>query len=506
MNKILFDATIHNLYAPDYAYLQDNTEEELKKLYRMSIQNPGVAAIIKGFNLAVSTTYPTKVKIYHEGGYGGLVSKDGDIVETTNILDGIDASDSTAGVENFVYIRLYRATGTFNKSTETVELGVERNIDLYDYERFADREVDQWEVKVYTQAEVLALTSTELEELACLGSFIANGTSEIETITNNGRVLVRSFIQEGSIQTEMIASTGFVISQQENVLPSATVDDSFTGDTENLEDDLNEIRTEIKNVKGTQYWDEYISNSLLDADSAANKLFGNGIIPDEWNELEVIPNSTGLSVVVQSGKSLVEGDIAYVLPSQSIVLTLDSSSTTTVGDWEQRQGEVHEVPALPSTVTLNYQNVGNVKVTDKFGEPYPNGFREGIDYTINYATGVITIPPTIESRIALEEIHVYYEWGYNRYDLVEIGENNVIRIKTGTPGVNPVPPTPTERFLPLAQILVNPFSATLSSSDVIDSRTFSQYIRNLRDIRCTDVSEQDGQVLVQLIHRMNNGN
>jgi hypothetical protein len=291
----------------------------------------------------------------------------------------------------------------------------------------------------------------------------------------------------------MIASTGFVLSQR-NVLQSANVDDTYSGEAENLEDDLNYIRNIIRQVKGTEEWDAYHSNSLLDSDSTASRLFGNGIIPDEWNELEVIPNSTGLSVVVQSGKALVEGDIAYVLPTASTVLTVESSTTNTVGDWEQRQGEVHEVPALPSTVTLNYQNVGNLKVTDKFGEPYPNGFREGIDYTVNYATGVITIPPTIESRIALEEIHVYYEWGYDRYDLVEIGENNIIHVKTGTPGFNPVPPAPTERFLPLAIIYVNPFYTTLSSSDVIDSRTFSQYIRNLRDIRCTDISEQNGTV------------
>lgn len=493
MNKILFDAKIHNLYSPDYGYLQDTFEEELKKLYRQIIQNPGVPAIIKGFNLMASTTYPGSAKIYHAGNYGGLISENGDIVETTNILDNIAPSDSTVGVENFVYIRLYKETGTFNKSTEEIEIGVSRNIDIYDYTRFSDREVDKWEVKVYTQDEVLAMTQDELDELVCLGSFIANGSNVVTEITNNGRVLVRAFIQNGSIQTDMIASESFLL-PQENVEESQTIDDAYTGSPANLEEDLNQIRTILKQVKGTYTWDEYITNSLLDQDSSVNRLHGNGVISGEWDEMEVIANSTGISVVVKSGKALVEGDVSHVLPSQTLVLELEDPEVFTVGDWNQRQGEIHVVPSIPSTVTLDHQNVGNLKITDKFGEPYPNGFREGIDYTVNYITGVITIPPTIESRIALEEIHCYYDYGFDRYDLVEVGEDNTIQIKTGTPSSQPKPPTPTERFVPLAQIKINPFYTSLPASDIIDNRSYTQYVRNLRDIPCTDVITQEGTV------------
>jgi len=489
MNKILFEGKIQNLYSTDYEYLQDTTEDELKKLYRQIIQNPGVAAIIKGFNLAVSTTDATKVMIYHEGGWGGLISENADIIETQDILDPIAASDSTSGVENFVYVRLYRVQGTFNKSSETVEEGVKRNIDLYDYQTIYDREIDKWEVKVYTQAEVTALSSEEVSQHVCLGSFIANGTSAIETVTENGRTYVRSFIQEGSIQTEMIATEGFTLPQL-NVQESQTINDDYSGTPDNLEDNLNNIRTVIKDLKGTSTWDESTNISLLDADSAANKLHGNGIIQGEWDEMEVIPASTGLAVVVQSGKALVQGDISHVLQGEELTLQLEPQTTFQVGDWETRNGEVHIVPALPSTVTLTYQNIGNLKITDKFGEPYPDGFREGIDYTVDYDRGIITIPPTIESRIALEEIHCYYEWGYTRYDLVEVGEGNDIRVITGTEDVYELPPFQSERYIPLAQIQVKPFYTSISSADITDNRTFAQYVRNLLEIQSDDYSDK----------------
>jgi len=379
MNKIVFDAKIQNLYSPDYEYLQDTIDTEIKKVFRQNIQNPFANAIIKGFNIRASLTDPSKILIYHETGYGGVITSTGELIETGNTVDLIEASDITPGVVNYVYIRVYSVYGTFNKKSETVEDGVQKNIDLYDYTKTYDRLTVKWEIDVYTQSEYLALSDALKAELIGLGSFVANGTNPITEISAAGRVYIRTFIQQDSIKTEMISSTGFIITQH-NVSTSEEIDDHYTGTPFYLQDDMNEVRTIIREIKGTANYDDFIDNSLLTSDSSANKLHGNGVLADEWDELEVIPNSTGLAVIVKSGKAIVRGGVAHVLQNETRLLTLAPQTNYQVGDWVTRTGEEHVVGHKPTSFSLSYQNVGNLKITDIYNEPYPEGFDEGIDY------------------------------------------------------------------------------------------------------------------------------
>jgi len=487
MNKILFPAKIQNLYSADYQYLQDNTELEIKKIFRQFIQNPGIPSILKGFNLAVSTSDSSKIMIYHDGGWGGLVSQNDDIIETQDIIDLIEPSDETVGVENYVYIRLYRVQGTYNKQSELVEEDVQRNIDLYDYTKIYDRGIDKWEVHVYTQSEVASLTPTEVAELVLLGSFTANGGNPITNISETGRVYSRSYIQKNSITTEMLALDDLFL-PQENVEPSEVIDDNFEDTPIDLQEDLNQIRTIIRKIKGTFTWDEETQNSLADTDSSANKLHGNGVIRNEWDELEVVPNSTGLSVIVKGGKALVEGDVSHVLPQSPVVLTLDPQEVFTVGNWDTKVGEEHVVGTPPTSFALNYKNIGNLKITDKFNEPYPNGFTEDVDYTVDYINGIISIPNG--SRISNETVKCYYVWGYDRYDIVEIGEANTVQINKGESIPDADPPSPTARFLALFQIKIRPLDTTIPSESISDIRAYAQNVRNLKEILSSAISIQ----------------
>ena len=489
MDKIVFDAKIQNLYSPDYEYLQDNIDTEIKKSFRQNVQNPYANAIIKGFNLRASLTDPSKILIYHETGYGGVITSTGELIETGNTVDLIEASDITPGVVNYVYIRVYSVYGTFNKKSETVEDGVQKNIDLYDYTKTYDRLTVKWEINVYTQSEYLALSDALKAELIGLGSFVANGTSPITEISEAGRVYIRTFIQQDSIKTEMISSTGFIITQH-NVSTSEEIDDHYTGTPFYLQDDMNEVRTIIREIKGTASYDDFIDNSLLTSDSSANKLHGNGVLADEWDELEVIPNSTGLAVIVKSGKAIVRGGVAHVLQNETRLLTLAPQTNYQVGDWATRTGEEHIVGHKPTSFSLSYQNVGNLKITDIYNEPYPEGFDEGIDYTVDYVNGIVYIP-IIGSRIAEETVKCYYQWGYTRYDVVEIGEGNVVQVKTGVAEPNAQPPAPDTNFLLLYQLKVDPFNITLPLGNIIDTRVFSQYIRNLYETAATAESEYD---------------
>ena len=480
MDKIVFDAKIQNLYSPDYEYLQNTIDTEIKKSFRQNIQNPFVSAIIKGFNLQASLSDPSKILVYHETGYGGVITSTGELIESSNNIDLVAPADSTPGVVNYVYIRIYPVYGTFNKKNEIVEEGVQKNIDLYSYTKTYDRLITKWEIKVYTQSQYLALTDEQKAELLGLGSFVANGTDPIISISTAGRVYTRSFIQQNSIKTGMISSTGFVITQH-NVSTSEQIDDHYAGTPVYLQDDVNELRTLVREVKGTANYDDFIDNSLLTSDSSANRLHGNGVLADEWDELEVVPNSTGLAVVVKAGKAIVRGGVSHVLENETKLLVLEPQINYQVGDWTTRTGEEHIVGHKPTSFSLSYQNVGNLKITDMYNEPYPDGFDEGIDYIVDYENGIVYIP-LIGSRIAEEMVKCYYQWGYTRYDLVEIGPGSDVKLKKGIAGPNAQPEAPDTNYLLLYQLKVDPFDRTVPLDNIIDTRVFSQYIRNLYEI------------------------
>jgi hypothetical protein len=487
MDKIVFDAKIQNLYSPDYEYLQNTIDTEIKKSFRQNIQNPFVSAIIKGFNLQASLTDPSKILVYHETGYGGVITSTGELIESSNNIDLVAPADSTPGVVNYVYIRIYSVYGTFNKKNEVIEEGVQKNIDLYNYTKTYDRLITKWEIKVYTQSQYLALTDAEKAELLGLGSFVANGTSPITEISIAGRVYTRSFIQQNSIKTGMISSTGFVITQH-NVSTSEQTDDHYAGTPVYLQDDVNELRTLVREIKGTANYDDFIDNSLLTSDSSANRLHGNGVLADEWDELEVIPNSTGLAVVVKAGKAIVRGGVSHVLENETKLLILEPQVNYQVGDWATRTGEEHIVGHKPTSFSLAYQNVGNLKITDIYNEPYPDGFDEGIDYNVDYENGIVYIP-LIGSRIAEERVKCYYQWGYTRYDLVEIGTGSDVKLKTGVAGPNAQPEKPDTNYLLLYQLKVDPFDRTIPLDHIVDTRVFSQYVRNLYEINSTAESK-----------------
>ena len=73
MNKLKFTAKVLDLYSEDYEYLQDSTGNEISKVFRQMVSNPGVPAIIRGFNLIVSPTNPTTLELAAENGYSSAI-------------------------------------------------------------------------------------------------------------------------------------------------------------------------------------------------------------------------------------------------------------------------------------------------------------------------------------------------------------------------------------------------------------------------------------------------
>jgi hypothetical protein len=106
MNKLIFDAKVLNLYAEDFQYLQDTTEENIHKVGRLTLAYPFQKGIIRGFELEIGPSVLTTVSIYHNNvaGAGYLLTSTGDIIETSTGISDIAMSDYTAGTVNNVFV------------------------------------------------------------------------------------------------------------------------------------------------------------------------------------------------------------------------------------------------------------------------------------------------------------------------------------------------------------------------------------------------------------------
>lgn len=471
MNKVYFDAKIQNLYGPDYEYLQDNVEIELKKIFNQTIKNPGVCAIIKGFNLRVSTIDPSTVMIYHVGGYGSLVSSSSGIIETTSSIDLISPSDPTVGVENYVYVYLYKAYGTFNKRTRAVVENVQRNIDLFDYARKYDRVVDKFEVRVYTQLELLDLTPEELSSMVFIGSFTANGGGSISEINLAGRVYTSTFITPETITEEMFNPA--LRMDQGLINHSDTYDDDYSGTPDTIEDDLNRIRTEIKEIKGTQDWEDSTDSNLSSFDFSVNALHPNGLI-DFGNNFSCIPIPGGVRLL--SGKQLMEGEVYRIDSYQDFLV--DPADEYIVGDWDMATTpETHHVGNQPDSFTLVHPFISDLRIRDGLaGEEY----YEGHDFTVVSSTGTVTT--VIGGNIANKTLGCFYTWSMPRIDTLQLSSTGVFSIKKGVASYSPVPPNPDSGCMRMYYIQVRVYATEILESDLIDCRQETQSVRSVYQV------------------------
>jgi hypothetical protein len=482
MNKIVFDAKILDLWSTDYEYLQDSIEDELRKIYRQTIINAWVTAIIRGFDLQVSPTDPSTVMIYHNTStgfsrHGALLTENGDIIETTSEIDLIEPSDPTAGVANYVYVRLYKVSGSFNKHTGEVVEDEQTAIDLYDYKKVYDREVDKYEVVVYTRDEVLALTQEELEELVFIGSFIANGGGTVYDISYEGRVYAGTFIQPESIR-EWMFSPDLLIAQT-YIDNSETYDDDYSGTPDNLEDDLNRLRTEIRAIKGTDSWEDETADNLSSFDFSVNALHPDGILPF-GTEFQCIPTSTGVRIL--SGKTLIGGEVFSVQSSTG--LTVDVADIYDVGDWDTRTTtEAHLVGSHPDSFNLVHGYVTNLRITES---PMETGTEldVDVDFTVDLTTGVVST--TLSGDMHNETVYCWYEWSLPRIDLVQVSSTGVFSIKKGVSSLYAVPPIPDDGNMRAYYLMIGVGEASLDPGDIIDCRQDTKNARSVYEINADD--------------------
>ena len=307
MNKIIFDAKLLDLYAEDFEYLQNTIQAEIFKVFKQTIEYNNIPAIVKGFNLGISTTNSQKLCITHTNTFGSAVNSTGVIIESSNSIDGITLADTTSGNYNYVYISIVSTLGSYNRIAQSFVPNVKGAIDLSDYSKQYDREEDSFSILVLTQSEYFTLSSGgsitissitySPSNLVYLGRAKALGTGVPLTaacIDLTNVITLQSSILPYSITSNMISPTGFSLDQSKvSSTPLLNISDSYSGTPSTTIDDLNQVRTSIKEIKGTAAWDTPFTTSLSDFDKSINAVHENGVFPNQYATLQTVPSTFG---------------------------------------------------------------------------------------------------------------------------------------------------------------------------------------------------------------------
>jgi len=325
MNQLYFEGTITNLYSVDYQYLQDSLTTEMKNLIKMLISVGTQSSVAYGFVAEVSSSDRTKILINHEGLVGTVVSATRLIVESTSNIDAVALSSYTLGMVNNIYCRCYKALASYNRLTELI-VEQARVIDESNNTVVYDRNIDKSSIVVYTNSEYAALTQDQKDELVFLGSTIAQGVGQpLLSVDRSAVDYITIGIADNSISINKINPS--VQIPQDMIYNTSTgdIDDHYYGSSTGVDvkDDLNYIRTMIRDIKETTNWDDTLIN-VKESTPEIDSLFKQGIFPDYLNEFDIVITSSGTAVSVQSGFALLGNAVKEILTSTGIVLPVNT--------------------------------------------------------------------------------------------------------------------------------------------------------------------------------------
>lgn len=485
MNKVKFDAQVANLHAEDYEYIINSTEDEIQKSSRNSLQTPYVPSVIRGYDVDVSSLDLTQVRVYHEDGYGCAINYYGTLIESTDETDQISLSDYTNGIVNYIYLKYSQTDASYNRQTGLIEDGVKRAVDLADFSHEYDRAVDTQEFVVYTLSEYLATSTGEQRNLICLGTVVAQGAGNpLTSVSTFGRVYGKTFITENTISYQNLIG-GFSLPQIQ-VYNSDIYNDYYTSTgTATLEDDLNRLRTEIRLMKGTLDWEDSVDANLLSFDYGVNRLHFNGLL-EYADNLSAVVTSSGTVIQINRGKALVDGRVLWV-EYEPLYLDVPDADRRNVGNFTERTGgELHAVGVQPASFYLTHSRIGNLYVTDNANPS--KVYVQDIDYTLNSVTGLVTT--IVGGDIVSETLSCYYEWGYERYDSIEVTSTGQVLYRTGEANDYPSPPFYSKDYYRLYTIYRPQLQATITDDNILDNRTNVSYVREVREIPASQYAFQ----------------
>jgi len=481
MDKVKFDGNIINLYSEDYEYMQNAAESEAQQAVRQTIKTPYIPSVIRGFNIMVSIADSTKIEMYHEDNIGTAVNYYGTIIEDQAGLDLISLSDYTASTVNYIYLKYYKVDASFDKLTSTIIEGSKLAIDLSDFSKEYNRHLDKWTIVAYTAAEYAGLSEENQQNLICLGSTTAQGIGvDLTVTTSTGRIQALTQIAPGSVDASHLS--GIFHATQQQVDESVIYNDNYSGTPINLEEDLNELRTEVRKIKGTGDYRDSTDANLQSFDTTVNKVHTNGILSSGYN-LDYIITSSGTAIQLKTGKALVDGSVVVVNEDNPIALNLAAADRTTIGDYATKTGaEAHYAGAQPAIITLDHAPIANLLVVEQAtGTIYASGTH----YIVDEATGIIT---TISGKdIVNETVDCYYDWGKARYDVVEVNSAGEFSLTAGIPDDDPELPTLSGSDILRLYVVERPvLTETIVAQNVFDVRKYVQTVRERFEINPDD--------------------
>jgi len=203
-----------------------------------------------------------------------------DIVYLDIYLDEIDSDEDTnlkhplSGGSSFTsclrnklkhIVKVRENSSTLPTSPTTdVDGNVHYYVKLATLTRDANNTITASEIADNVVRDIYSIADIRAEVIAARGTAADLDTRLDQSLEENGDLKANtvgsSQITNGAIVNEDVNASADI--NQTKIGDSDTVDDSFAGVPADLEDDLNEIRTKIKDAKGTTNWDDAVTDTL----------------------------------------------------------------------------------------------------------------------------------------------------------------------------------------------------------------------------------------------------
>jgi hypothetical protein len=273
----------------------------------------------------------------------------------------------------------------------------------------------------------------------------------ISVDTSTGKVNASALISNEAILNSMFRIYQTIVEQ------SQIYDDHYSGIPINLQDDLNELRTIIREMKGTVAYTDPVPGTLGDFDKDVTALHGNGVLKNVLNEF-VYTQPTPATMTIDTGKAIINGYVPRTAAIENPIFT-NPISPTVNDEIKQFTGGVLNLNRMPI-------NIASVIVKMSIGGPVVS---PSLYHVSNSSTGEIT------SDGLGDGTNFYFTYSYNqkRYDIVQIDNNSVISVKQGiqfdftSTGIVPVVDT---NNLKLYDVLVQGGATPILT--IIDKRVF----------------------------------
>jgi hypothetical protein len=488
MNQLYFEGRVVDLYAEDYQYLQDSVASESLKFFKSFIAGDLSSAVVKGFTLQIDPSDTTKLYINQNGVTGGVVTASGLLILANTNEAGITLSNYTLGTVNNVYAKCSYVYGSYNRRTGAIVENEKKAVDLYDGTLIYNRKIEDLSFVVYTTSEYNALSTSAKSELVYLGSTTAQGAGSPLTAVDTSTVsFIYLNIPDHQVDLDNLV-LGFKLPQS-MVCPTSTGDivDNLTyplAAPDNLTDDLNIVRTQIRNIKQTVRWDDFQTGAFA-SDPDTDILHRTGVAPslyNTYNDFNYTLSSSGTVITIGTGKALIRESKHIELEETSFAIPSSVNNLIT--------SEVHAIAASqPVSFNLDIYPITSsggvsLQVYSSTGELYI----EDTDYTFVPATGEVTT--VVGGDIVGENVYcTYYASGY-RCDIIACSTTDLIYLE-GTPtiAVQTNPPAITSSgLLPLFYIYRNPLVDAVSDNDIIDSRIWLEPVKEVRELTTSDLT------------------